>query len=73
MWFTGAPELPIWSLKVMLLLARTSERDRDSLEFGGSKRGWPNLTSHINTGLHGASSVILRPSLTAIVEQSLYL
>ena len=57
----------------MVSLAPTSQRDRDSLEFGGSKHGWPNLTSHINTGLHGPSSVILRPSVTAIVEQSLYL
>jgi hypothetical protein len=50
----------------------TSQRARDSLEFGGSKRGLPNLTSHINTGLHGPSSVIRRPSMTAIVEQTLY-
>jgi hypothetical protein len=57
----------------MVSLAPTSQRDRDSLEFGGSKHGWPNLTSHINTGLHGPSSVILRPSVAAIVEQSLYL
>jgi hypothetical protein len=56
----------------MMFLAPTSPRDRDSLEVGGSKREWPNLTSHINTGLHGPSSVILRSSMTAIVEQVLY-
>jgi hypothetical protein len=57
----------------MTSLAPTSQLDRDSLEFGESKREWPNLTSHINTGLHGPSSVILRPSMTAFVEQNLYL
>jgi hypothetical protein len=57
----------------MASLAPTSQLDRDLVEFGESKREWPNLTSHINTGLHGPSSVILRPSMTAFVEQNLYL
>jgi hypothetical protein len=56
----------------MMFLAPTSPGDRDSLEVRGSKREWQNLTSHINTGLHGPSSVILRPSMTAIVEQERY-
>jgi hypothetical protein len=54
----------------MMFLAPTWRRNRKSLGFSGSKRGLPNLTSHINTAVAGPSSVIRRSSVTAIVEQS---
>jgi hypothetical protein len=72
MLFTEVLELLFWSQKVLMFLAPTWRRNRKSLEFSGSKRGLPNLTSHINTAVAGPSSVILCLSLTAIVEHNVH-
>jgi hypothetical protein len=56
----------------MMFLAPTGEPGGNSLEFGGVERSPPTLTSHINTALQAPSSVILRPSMTAMVDQSLH-
>jgi hypothetical protein len=69
MLFTEASNCYPGSKKVLILSMPALRCNRKSLGFSGSKRRVLNLTSHINTVVVRPSSVILRSSTTANVEQ----